>query len=186
MAEFGQIEDENLVGPVRDAMQNLKRAAQNYGLAVAYTRHFNKQNRGRGSSQFEADCDFFFTLKRPEGNHKDTLRVLHGEGRSREIPKNLYIDLQDGGYVAVDKESGDNIKFKQALRDIKAILPRKREHAIPREVIYKKLKPEGHSEATIKRALRWMVDTGNVRREGAGKKGDPESFWLQAKTVNID
>lgn len=186
MAEFGQIEDENLVAPVRDAMQSLKRAAQNYGLAVAYTRHFNKQNKGRGSSQFEADCDFFFTLQRPLGNHKDTLRVLHGEGRSRAIPKNLHIDLQDGGYVAVDHESGDNIKFKQALRAIKTILPHKRENAKPRKAIYEKLKPEGNSEATVKRALQWMVDNGNVSREGAGKKGDPERFWLPAKTVKID
>jgi putative DNA primase/helicase len=96
LVEFGQIEDENLVGPVKESMQNLKKAAQNYGLAVAYTRHHNKQNQGRGSSQFEADCDFYFTLKRPEGNHKDTVRVLHGEGRSRDRIKNLYIELQEG------------------------------------------------------------------------------------------
>ena len=186
MAEFGQIEDENLVGPVRNAMQSLKRAAQNSGLAVAYTRHFNKQNKGRGSSQFEADCDFFFTLQRPLGNHKDTLRVLHGEGRSRAIPKNLHIDLQDGGYVAVDKESGDDVKFKQALRAIRAILPRERENAKPRKAIHQDLKPEGHSESTIKRALHWMVDNDNVRREGAGKKGDPERFWMPAKGIRFD
>jgi RecA-family ATPase len=94
MAEFGQIDDENLVAPVREAMQQLKRAAQNHNLAVAYTRHFNKQNKGRGSSQFEADCDFYFTLKRPEGNHNDTVRLIHGEGRSREILKNTYIRPQ--------------------------------------------------------------------------------------------
>ncbi len=178
MAEFGQIEDENLAGPVRDAMQSLKRAAQNYGLAVAYTRHHNKQNKGRGSSQFEADCDFFFTLTRPEGNHKDTIRVLNGEGRSRQVPKNLYIELEEGGYVAVDAEDGDNLRFKKAVRAIKAILPRKREHAKERGAIEGFLKPEGLSGATLKRVLRWLVDENIIRKIGRGVKGDPERFWL--------
>jgi DNA polymerase I-like protein with 3'-5' exonuclease and polymerase domains len=179
MAEFGQIEDENLAGPVRDAMQSMKRASQNYGLAVVYTRHFNKQNKGRGSSQFEADCDFYFTLKRPEGNHKDTVRHLHGEGRSRAVLKNLYIDLQDGGYVVLNNEHGDDIQFKAAVRAIKDIMPRTEENAKERQAIYDQLKPEGHSETTLKRALRWMVDQGIVHSKGRGVKGDPERFWLE-------
>src|SRR5215207_6486337 len=178
LVEFGQIEDENLVGPVKESIQNLKKAAQNYGLAVAYTRHHNKQNQGRGSSQFEADCDFYFTLKRPEGNHKDTVRVLHGEGRSRDRIKNLYIELQEGGYVALDNEHGDNLKFKASVRGIRQVLPRTEENAKERPLIYDLLKPEGHSETTIKRALRWMVDQGIVTSKGRGVKGDPERFWL--------
>ena len=178
MAEFGQIDDENLVAPVREAMQQLKRAAQNHNLAVAYTRHFNKQNKGRGSSQFEADCDFYFTLKRPEGNHNDTVRVIHGEGRSREILKNTYIDLKESGYIVLDNEHGDDIQFKASVRGIRQVLPRTEENAKERPLIYDLLKPEGHSETTIKRALRWMVDQGIVTSKGRGVKGDPERFWL--------
>jgi hypothetical protein len=178
LVEFGQIEDENLVGPVRESMQNLKKAAQNYGLAVAYTRHHNKQNQGRGSSQFEADCDFYFTLKRPEGNHKDTVRVLHGEGRSRDRIKNLYIELQEGGYVALDNEHGDNLKFKAAVRTIKGILPSKEENAKERPVVIDLLKDAGHAKTTVNEALRWMVDNNIARSRGRGVKGDPERFWL--------
>ena len=38
-------------------------------------------NDERGSSIFEGEADIVLTLGRPEGNHKETARVLEGIGR---------------------------------------------------------------------------------------------------------
>jgi hypothetical protein len=39
-------------------------------------RHAGKDGKGRGSSIFEGEADIVLTLGRPEGNRKETARVL--------------------------------------------------------------------------------------------------------------
>jgi len=73
--------EENNAGDIRERMEPLKKAAQSHGLAVLVIRHAGKDGRGRGSSQFEAEVDIVATLKRPEGNHADTVRQLETIGR---------------------------------------------------------------------------------------------------------
>ncbi len=73
--------EENNAGDIRERMEPLTKAAQSHDLAVLIVRHAGKDGKGRGSSQFEAEVDIVATLKRPEGNHADTVRHLETDHR---------------------------------------------------------------------------------------------------------
>ena len=165
--------EENNSGDVRERMEPLKKAAQSHDLAVLVIRHAGKDGKGRGSSQFEAEVDIVATLKRPEGNHADTVRQLETIGRYGATKLN--IELTEEGYVPLG--SDEKVAFNKAVRAIKGILPRRKENAITEDALVEKAKGEV-SKATLDRALRWLVDQETVVREGSGKKGSPYTYWL--------
>src|SRR3712207_4702670 len=165
--------EENNAGDVRERMEPLKKAAQSHGLAVLVIRHAGKNGTGRGSSQFEAEVDIVATLKRPEGNHADTVRQLETIGRYGATKLN--IELTEEGYVALG--SDDKVAFTKAVRTIKDVLPRRKESAITEDALAEKAKGEV-SKGTLIRALRWLVDQETVVREGSGKRGSPYTYWL--------
>ena len=165
--------EENNSGDIRERMEPLKKAAQSHGLAVLVIRHAGKDGKGRGSSQFEAEVDIVATLKRPEGNHAETVRQLETIGRYGATKLN--IELTEEGYVALG--SDDKVAFTKAVKIIKGVLPRRRENAITEEALVEKAKGEV-SKGTLIRALRWLVDQETVVREGSGKKGSPYTYWL--------
>src|SRR5215218_801050 len=165
--------EENNAGDIRERMEPLKKAAQSHGLAVLIVRHAGKDGKGRGSSQFEAEVDIVATLKRPEGNHADTVRQLETIGRYGATKLN--IELTEEGYVPLG--SDDKVAFTRAVRTIKGILPRRKENAITEDSLVEKVKGEV-SKGTLIRALRWLVDQETVMREGSGKKGSPYTYWL--------
>jgi putative DNA primase/helicase len=168
--------EENNAGDIRERMEPLKKAAQSHGLAVLVIRHAGKDGKGRGSSQFEAEVDIVATLKRPEGNHSDTVRQLETIGRYGATKLN--IELTEEGYVPLG--SDDKVAFTKAVKSIKGILPRRKENAIAEDAILEKAKGEA-SKGTLIRALRWLVDQQTVMREGSGKKGSPYTYWLPPK-----
>jgi KaiC/GvpD/RAD55 family RecA-like ATPase len=157
--------EENNSGDIRDKMAPLKEAAQEHGLAVLYVRHAGKSGRARGSSQFEAEGDIILTLKRPEGNHGENVRVLEGIGRYDEIPRKLNVELTDEGYVALG--SAGQIQFGKAVEVIRQRLPRTRESAISQDELLEEIKDEGVSRKTMQRALDWLYNDGRgeIRRE---------------------
>jgi len=171
--------EENNAGDIRERMEPLKKAAQSHGLAVLIVRHAGKDGKGRGSSQFEAEVDIVATLKRPEGNHADTVRQLETIGRYGATKQN--IDLTEEGYVPLG--SDEKVAFTKAVKTIKGILPRHKENAITEEALYEKAKSEV-SKGTLIRALRWLVDQETVVREGSGKKGSPYTYWLPPRDPN--
>jgi hypothetical protein len=73
--------EENNAGDIRKRMEPLTKAAQSHDLAVLIVRNAGKDGKGRGSSQFEPEVDIVATLKRPEGNHADTVRHLETDHR---------------------------------------------------------------------------------------------------------
>jgi DNA polymerase I len=165
--------EENNAGDIRERMEPLKKAAQSHSLAVLIVRHAGKDGRGRGSSQFEAEVDIVATLKRPEGNHADSVRQLETIGRYGATKVN--IELTERGYVPLG--SDDKVAFTKAVKTIKGVLPRRRENAITEDALAEKAKDEV-SKGTLIRALRWLVDQETVVREGLGKKGSPYTYWL--------
>ena len=165
--------EENNSGDIRERMAPLKKAAQSHELAVLIVRHAGKDGRGRGSSQFEAEVDIVATLKRPEGNHAETVRQLETIGRYGATKVN--IELTKKGYVPLG--SDDKVAFNKAVRTIKGVLPRRKENAITEDAIVEKVKGEV-SKGTVIRALRWLVDQETVVREGSGKRGSPYTYWL--------
>ena len=168
--------EENNSGDIRDKMAPLKEAAQEHDLAVLYIRHAGKSGRARGSSQFEAEGDIILTLKRPEGNHDENVRVLEGIGRYDEIPRKLNIELTDQGYVA--RGSDARVEFRRAFEAIKQHVPSVREDAMTQDELLEALKDEDVAKKTMQRALTWLVDEETVRREGAGVKGNPYRYWV--------
>jgi DNA polymerase-1 len=165
--------EENNAGDIRSRMEPLKKAAQSHGLAVLVIRHAGKDGKGRGSSQFEAEVDIVATLKRPEGNHADTVRQLETIGRYGATKQN--IELTEEGYVPLG--SDEKVAFTKAVRTIKGVLPRRKENAVTEDAIVEKAKGEV-GKGTLIRALRWLVDQQTVTREGSGKKGSPYTYWL--------
>jgi hypothetical protein len=165
--------EENNSGDIRERMEPLKKAAQSHDLAVLVIRHAGKDGRGRGSSQFEAEVDIVATLKRPEGNHAETVRQLETIGRHGATKLN--IELTEEGYVPLG--SDDKVAFTKAVKTIKGILPRRKENAVTEDALVEKAKGEV-SKTTLERALRWLVDQETVMREGFGKKGSPYTYWL--------
>jgi DNA polymerase-1 len=165
--------EENNAGDIRERMEPLKKAAQSHDLAVLVIRHAGKDGKGRGSSQFEAEVDIVATLKRPEGNHADTVRQLETIGRYGATKLN--IELTKEGYVALG--SDDKVAFNKAVKTIKGVLPRRKENAITEDALAEKAKGEV-SKGTLIRALRWLVDQETVMREGSGRRGSPYTYWL--------
>jgi DNA polymerase I-like protein with 3'-5' exonuclease and polymerase domains len=165
--------EENNSGDIRERMEPLKKAAQSHGLAVLVIRHAGKDGRGRGSSQFEAEVDIVATLKRPEGNHADTVRQLETIGRYGATKLN--IELTERGCVPLG--SDDKVAFNKAVRTIKGVLPRRRENAVTEDFLIEKARGEV-SKGTLIRVLRWLVDQETVVREGSGKRGSPYTYWL--------
>jgi hypothetical protein len=157
-------------------MEPLTKAAQSHDLAVLIVRHAGKDGKGRGSSQFEAEVDIVATLKRPEGNHADTVRQLETIGRYGAT--RLNIELTEEGYVPLG--SDDKVAFTKAVKTIMGVLPRRRENAITEEALAEKAKGEV-SKGILIRAMRWLVDQHTVMREGSGKKGSPYTYWLPPK-----
>jgi len=148
---------------------------------VLVIRHAGKDGKGRGSSQFEAEVDIVATLKRPEGNHADTVRQLETIGRYGATKLNM--ELTEEGYVPLG--SDEKVAFTKAVKTIKGVLPRRKENAIPEDRLVEKAKGEV-SKGTLIRALRWLVDQGSVVREGLGKRGSPYTYWLPPKDAEPD
>jgi DNA polymerase-1 len=165
--------EENNAGDIRERMEPLTKAAQSHALAVLVVRHAGKDGKGRGSSQFEAEVDIVATLKRPEGNHADSVRQLETIGRYGAT--RLNVELTEEGYVPLG--SDDKVAFTKAVKVIRGVLPRRRENAITEDGLTEKAKGEV-SKGTLIRALRWLVDQETVVREGSGKKGSPYTYWL--------
>jgi hypothetical protein len=82
---------ENSAGEALAAMAPLQEAASQHHLAVVIARHERKSggdvgNSGRGSSAFAGAVDIVLSLRRPEGNTRPTLRVIHALSRFDETP----------------------------------------------------------------------------------------------------
>jgi putative DNA primase/helicase len=168
--------EENNSGDIRKRMEPLKKAAQSHGLAVLVIRHAGKDGKGRGSSQFEAEADIVATLKRPEGNHAETVRQLETIGRYGATKSN--IELTEEGYVPLGSDA--KVAFSKAVNIIKDVLPRREEDAIRESTLVEKVKGIV-SKSTLIRALRWLEDQEIVMREGEGKKGSPYTYWLSPR-----
>lgn len=169
--------EENNVGDILEKMAPLKDAAQKHGLAVVVARHAGKDGKGRGSSIFEGEADIILTLGRPQGNHKETARVLEGIGRHDDIPSRTTIELTNDGYVSFGND--DKIEFLRAVEAIRAITPHDLTRALTEKEILDASAAQGCSRTTLKRALESLTTQteNSVKQEGEGKKGNPYRYW---------
>lgn len=167
---------ENNAGAALEAMRPLQEAAAK-NLAVLFTRHERKSggdvgNSGRGSTAYSGAVDLIITLRRAEGNVRETVRKIETLGRFKETPSTLMIDKTDRGYVSLGSETA--VEKSGARERILKAAPTSEADAKPKSQILEEASVKYHTGHTV---LVELVNEGELRRIGEGKKGDPHRFW---------
>jgi putative DNA primase/helicase len=165
---------ENNSGDVAAAMEPLQAAAQVHNLAVISVRHANKEGGGRGSTQFDHAVDIIINLQRLE-DKPDNVRQLAAVGRYSDLPDKLLIELTDDGYRSLGTDSA--VKHRHAADVIRETVPVGEENKVRYADVIKRVREEtGVSEATAKRAVELLEDSGEIASVGGGK-GKTRHVW---------
>ena len=169
---------ENNAGDALKAVQPLQEAAALHNIGVAFTRHERKAggevgDSGRGSSAFAGAVDIVLSIRRPEGNSRPTMRVIHALSRFDETPDSLAIELTDCGYAALGSEQV--MAAEVAKETILEIAPAS-------ETAAKKLEElidaaEGVKRTAGQTAVKDLFAVGLLQRVGNGVRGDPHRYW---------
>lgn len=173
-------DSENNAGDALRALEPLKTAAA-IGLAVVVIRHERKGGgaigeSGRGSSAFTGAVDICLSLRKPDGQSRNSIRLLEGLSRFRETAETLLIDLTDVGYVSLGTESA--VATAEARRTILDFLPASALDAMQLDDILVRGADAKLSRTTIQAALTALMAEGVVSRLGKGRKGNPYRYHL--------
>ncbi|HEU5254614.1 MAG TPA: bifunctional DNA primase/polymerase [Vicinamibacterales bacterium] len=167
---------ENNSGDALRVVDPVRRAANEYGLAVMAVRHDRKGGgdvgeSGRGSSAFAAAVDITIAMRRPEGKTRPTVRMLHALSRFSQTPPTLVTELTSTGYVALGSEAA--VAILEAKRALVEDLPTREESAIGIDELRTRF---GIPRTVLQDALKELV--GNqVTRIGKGKKNDAYRYF---------
>jgi hypothetical protein len=173
---------ENSSGAALEAMRPLQEAAAD-GLAVVISRHERKGGgevgeSARGSSAFSGAVDIVLSLRRAEGQTRESVRVIQALSRFDETPSELVIDLVDGEYVVLG--TMQDVKAREASQALLDELPTTETDAIEMKDIVELFKESKIRRTTLQTALTAHVEAVTVSRIGRGKKGDPYRYWRSA------
>jgi hypothetical protein len=169
-------DSENNSGDALAAMEPLQKAAAD-GIGIILVRHERKSggdvgDSGRGSSAFAGAVDIVLSLRRPEGNGKKTLRVLHALSRFSETPAELLIELTESGYVSLG--SASEAALKAAQDSILAIAPKSESEAVDLKELSESAEVP---RATAQRAVKKLAEEGELGKVGNGRKGNPFRYF---------
>jgi hypothetical protein len=169
---------ENSSGGMLEIMKPLQEATGR-GFGILYAVHERKSggdvaDASRGSSATGGVADVLMSLRKPEGNHSQTIRKISSISRFPETPAEIVIDWipsldgSDGSYTVLG--DSDAVSFDRATALVMRALPNSEGDAKTIEV----LKADtAESETTIRRVLK---DLGATKC-GSGKKGNPVRFY---------
>ena len=186
-------DEENQAGSAQVALQPLQEAAAK-GIAVLALRQDRKSggevgDSGRGSGAFGGGSDILVALKRPQGQPRDTIRVLESISRFGHVPASLVIELTPEGYVALgssaavaEAEAEDAI-LEALASDEDMALPFSTKDGLPS---IKALLPEHVSEATARRVLKKLAEAGKIGRKGRGVANDPQRYWRRPEEADCE
>jgi DNA-binding transcriptional ArsR family regulator len=169
-------DSENNSGDALAAMEPLLQAAAS-GIGVILVRHERKSggdigDSGRGSSAFAGAVDIVLSLRRPEGNARKTLRVLHAISRFSETPAEILVELTEDGYISLGESK--EAALRAAADSILVIAPKSEAEAVDiRELIEMAEVPR----ATAQRAAKKLEEGGILSKVGDGKKGNPFRYF---------
>jgi hypothetical protein len=157
-------DSENNAGDALMAMGPLQEIAGN-GIAVIVIRHDRKSGgqvgqSGRGSSAYSGAADIVMSIRRPEGNTRKSLRVIHAIGRFEEIPEELTVDLTPDGYVSMGATG--NAVQAEAERVLVAALAERGAMSLGELV-----RVSGLTRTTTYRTLKSLCVQGSVQTTGA-------------------
>jgi hypothetical protein len=167
-------DDENSAGKMLEAMRPLQ-AATGQGWGVWFAVHERKSggevsDAARGSSAVGGVADCLMSLRRPEGNHSETIRKISSISRFPETPGELVIDW-NGEYFVVG--NSDAVIRDRATQAILAALPVFESSAKTVRVLQE---DTGESRRTIQRVLKEL----KAARIGDGEKTSPFKYWRRA------
>jgi hypothetical protein len=182
LAQFAGLvgDTENSSGAALAAMAPLQEAAAR-GLAVIVSRHARKGGGeigedARGSSAFSGAVDIVLSLRRPEGQTRETIRMLQGLSRFSETPSELLIDLgEDGRYRALG--TAHDVQKQDARRLVLAALPTNEGDAITTPELLDALAGAKIKRTVMLAVLAEYVESGEAGRLGAGKRGNPHRYF---------
>jgi hypothetical protein len=115
------------------------------------------------------------SLRRPEGQQRETVRLLQALSRFDETPSELMIELVDGEYVALG--TAEAVKAADVRRGLLEKLPTSEGDAINVKAVYELFAGARMGRTTIHDALVEHVQAGAVVRIGSGKKNDAYRYW---------
>jgi AAA domain len=191
-------EGENNSGDAQEALAPLQ-AITHHGYAVVVARHARKGGGdvgedGRGSSAFTGGVDICLSLRRPEGNHAPTMRMLEGLSRYDETPAKIVINrvgrfcsssLPPGFEVWAETYEvlgdSDAVVEDQAKKAIKRHVPHGEAAAVTMEAL---ISASGIDRAALQRAMKKIPE---IQKTGKGKRGDPHRYFfpmVSAQTSN--
>lgn len=184
LSSLWPVRDENDAAQVQEALMPLHAL----GEAVnAFLVHHNRKADGqeataaRGSGALAAFVDTIVELRRYDPrNRGDRKRVLTGYGRYDETPDELVIELTEAGqYVS------HGSKFQAVFKDLSAAIGSMLPCSPPgltQEEILERWPGDGErpQRQRVLDTLREGVDRGDWHREGAGRRGNPFSYWVDA------
>jgi AAA domain-containing protein/DnaB helicase-like protein/MarR family protein len=167
---------ENNSGDALAVMQPLQQAAAQ-GIGVILVRHQRKAGGdvgdcGRGSSAFAGAVDVVVSLRRPDGNARNTVRVLHALSRFSETPAELRIELTSNGYVSLGEPSETCLETAKA--SILAALPTSEGGALNMTELKRRVQV---SRSTAQSAIDELVEEGSLIRVGEGRRGRPFRYF---------
>ena len=184
---------ENNSGDALIAIEPLQVMAHR-GLAVLDSRHARKSGGevgedGRGSSAFTGGVDIVLSLKRPEGNHAPTMRVLEGLSRFDETPARIVLDKRSVHTRTPEMEvwtdtfvvlgDTDAVAADEAKAALLRHLPTDEQTALAMTDL---LQLTGIPRVTLHRALK--ADP-SIKTTGRGKKNDPHRYYRQGEVDSV-
>jgi predicted ATP-dependent serine protease len=167
-------DSENNSGDALAAMEPLLQAAA-AGIGIILVRHERKSggdigDSARGSSAFAGAVDIVLSLRRPEGNGKKTLRVLHALSRFSETPAELLVELTESGYISLGEPK--EAALRVAEDSILAIAPKSEADAVD---IKELMESSEVPRATAQRAVKKLEEARELSKVGKGTK---ESIFI--------
>jgi len=178
-------DSENSSGDALLAMQPLQAVIARDGIGVVFNRHERKSggdvgDSGRGSSAYAGTVDIIISLRRAGQDYRPTVRHLHALSRFDETPQRTVIELQGMAYVTLGDE--ESVAAESAQEKVLAVLGGPDDPMDANQLI---------QQTTLRRndlytALKLLLASGQIRRNGAGKRGDPYQYFRPAEQVDLD
>lgn len=183
LGQFASIQGdgENNAGEALAAVQPLQLAVGRDGLAVAFTRHERKSggevgDSGRGSSATAGAVDTVLSIRRGDGHSAPNMRVIHALSRFDEPRSLLVVELTDHGYVSHGSDS--HIAVNNAKEAILNVAPKIEAEAQTLEDL---MRTAGTRRTVTQEAVKALVEKGDLKQIGKGKRGSALRFWQPAK-----
>ncbi len=173
-------EGENDAAVALAAMRPLQVAAQEYDLAILLTRHDRKGSgevaeSGRGSNAWSGAVDCVVALRRQANPVRPTIRELEAISRRGDVPDEpLLIELTEAGYVVLGSSAA--VAFDEARSAILECLSAQQDVPLGGQTLDEIAEALERPRATLQRAMKQLLESGEAERTGKGRAGDPYRY----------